>query len=730
MRNNMSYIKGNFRKTIFKSDKGYTVGLFKVREIDNEIEEFINKTITFTGYFYELNENDYYLFNGEFKDHERYGMQFVVSSYEVIKPTSKDAIIEFLSSDLFKGIGEKKAEKIVTVLGEDCLSTIENNPSCLLLVPTVTEKQKNIIYDNLIKYQSSYSTILFLTEIGFNTKESLEIYYAFKDKTKDIVTDNIYNIIDNVNGISFKKIDALKSNLNVSIDDDRRIKAGIKYVMAEVANNVGDVYLFKDELINYTMRALDVKDYEKIENSIIDLISIQDIVQLGEKYYLKSYYMAEKNISKRLCNLSKIILPKVDLKYVDQVEKDLEITFNSDQIRAVKSSLEEAFVIITGGPGTGKTTIIKAITELYMSVYNLTYQDLVKDVALLAPTGRASKRMSETTHMPAATIHRFLKWDKETDTFAINEENKAEVKMIIIDEASMIDVNLFNSLLAGIPYDCKVVLVGDYDQLPSVGPGQVLKDLIECDMFSVIKLKELYRQAKDSNIIKLAYDINNQTFDLGSLSLGDDLEIIECSSNNLKEYLKPIISQYNKSDYFKFQVLAPIYAYESGIDDLNIFIQNLLNPSTDHKEIMYGEKTYREGDKILQLVNMPDENVFNGDLGYLDVISTKPKEMYVNYDSGRVKYTPSIFQNITHGFVISIHKAQGSEFDTVIIPVLNKYSRMLYKKLIYTAVTRAKKKLYILGEIGALQKAILNDSYKERKTTLKTFIIDSINNFK
>ena len=388
--------------------------------------------------------------------------------------------------------------------------------------------------------------------------------------------------------------------------------------------------------------------------------------------------------------------------------------------------MEKPFSIITGGPGTGKTTIIKAIVELYSMMNKIGYERMMQELILLAPTGRASKRISELTNFPASTIHRFLKWDKESNTFGVNINNQSDAKLVIIDEASMIDLNLFYSLLNGLHDDTQIVLVGDYDQLPSVGCGQVLKDLIESDCFDVIELKELYRQKETSNIIKLAYDIKNDCYD-NSVFDGKDVIFIPCNNSNLKEYLYDIIKDYTPDDYDKFQVLAPIYAYDNGIDDLNNYLQEIINPKKDSNFIVVGEEIYRVFDKVIQLVNMPDENVYNGDVGIIEKISTKPKEIYVNYDGNVVKYTPSIFDNIKHGFCISIHKAQGSEFDTVIIPVLHKYSKMLYKKLIYTAVTRSKKRLYLLGEESALKEAINNNFYRDRKTTLKDFIIDGIN---
>lgn len=720
-------IKGNFRKTFFKSDKGYQVGLFKVKDVsDNSYKEHIGKAITFSGYLPPLNEMDYYLLDGEFVIHEKYGLQFKANSCEVLKPEGKDAIVIFLSSDIFKGIGEKIAKKIVDVLGDDTLDVIMENPSNLMLVPGLTEKQRNTIVSSLSKYQESYNTIIYLTKIGFNMREALLIYYKYYGNTKNVILDNIYNLVDDIPEISFKKIDSLRSNLDISSVDKRRIKSGIKYVFLMVASTKGDIYLYKDELINYVMKALLLNDYDLIEECLSDLIVSLEVINKDEKYYLAKYYQEELYVGKRLVNLTRISDKKINENLYEHLEKNFNITFNSKQKEAILKSLEKSFLIITGGPGTGKTTIIKAIVELYSDVNKINYERMMNELILLAPTGRASKRISELTNFPASTIHRFLKWDKESNTFGININNQSDAKLVIIDEASMIDLSLFYSLLQGLHDDTKIVLVGDYDQLPSVGCGQVLKDLIESDSFDVVELKELYRQKETSNIIKLAYDIKNDIFD-DSIFDSDDLVFIPCNNSNLKENLYEIVKDYNYRDYDKFQVLAPIYAYDNGIDDLNNYLQDIVNPKKDDNFVVIGEEIYRVNDKILQLVNMPDLNIYNGDVGIVERVNTKPKEIYVNYDGNLVKYTPSMFDNITHGFCISIHKAQGSEFDIVIIPILHKYSKMLYKKLIYTAVTRSKKKLYLLGEFSALKEAINTNFYRERKTTLKNFIIDGIN---
>ena len=321
---------------------------------------------------------------------------------------------------------------------------------------------------------------------------------------------------------------------------------------------------------------------------------------------------------------------------------------------------------------------------------------------------------------PASTIHSFLKWNKETDKFAINEYNKSDAKMVIIDEASMIDVPLFHSLLKGLRLDTKIVMVGDYDQLPSVGPGQLLKDLIESELLSVISLKELYRQSLDSSIITLAYDINNGKINESILNVNYDLDYIK--TNNIVSKLKEITECYKDESYNDFQVLVPMYKGINGIDNLNKKLQDILNPkSKNKKELLVGDVVYRECDKILQLVNMPDERIYNGDIGIISRIENK--DIVVDFDTNEVRFTPANFNKFKHGYAISIHKSQGSEFDTVVLPITTLYNKMLYRKLYYTAVTRSKKKLILIGDINALKQASLNNNQDIRMTTIKDKII-------
>ena len=719
----MSYIKGNFKKYIFRSDNGYVVGLFKVRETDLDLNV---KTITFTGFFNELNEMDLYKLEGNLITHSKYGTQFETKSYEIVLPEDKDHIIDFLSSELFKGIGEKKAIKIVDTLGEDCLEKILKDKNVLYDVKTLTTKQIDTIYYTLVDYKSSYEEVMNLIKIGFSMKEALKIQKLYKQNTFEILK-NPYQMISDIKEITFMKLEKLRVKLNIERTDINRISEGILYVMDDLSFKFGNTYHSYNDIIYYSKKVLMV-DEELISSGIANLIKNNKLLIDDDKYYKIEVYNSEMYIAKRLALLSKSYKPNNFDKCIEEIENDFRCTFNKEQKDAITKALLNKISIITGGPGTGKTTIIKAITSLYQKINKISDLKLIEEVVLLAPTGRASKRMMKETNLPSYTIHRFLKWQKEEDSFIINEENKSDAKFVIVDEASMLDNNLFYNLLLGLKSDCRIVLIGDYNQLPSVGSGQVLKDLIESDMLSVTYLKKLYRQEEASSINLFAHDIINNNIDFSLFNKEDDLTFVECTKDTLKENLKDFIVTYQDMSIYDIQILAPLYKGDNGIDSLNVFVQDILNKKDFSKdETIHDGVLYRNGDKVLHLVNNVDFNVFNGDIGeIIRILKGKSKQIIIDFDGNIVEYTPSNYDNFKLGYTISIHKAQGSEFSVVIIPILNSYGPMLYKKLIYTAVTRAKQKLILLGELSALKKAILTDKDESRKTSLKNFLIECI----
>lgn len=736
------YVKGIYKRSIFSSFKGYVIGILKVKDTnEEELVNYIDKTITFTGYFADLKEEDMYLFYGEFIDHPKYGYQFQVSESERVKPEDKDGVIAFLSSDLFPGIGEKMASRIVEVLGEQTLDRILEEPECLNLVPKLSLKKQKVIYDILSKYEESHKTIVYLTDIGFSMKDALAIYNVYKSNTMIQLEHNIYGMLDSVEELTFPKIDSIALKTNIDILDERRIKACTYYVAKKLSFETGDTYFTLSSIQKSLSTYLQViLEDDVIQDNLNQLCIEEKLVYEKDIYYLKTIYDAEELILNRFEYLS--IQP--DIKYkklenkVAELETQEEITYNEEQKKAIMEALQKHVVIITGGPGTGKTTIIKAIVDLYQSLNHLEGEEAIKKIALLAPTGRASKRMAESTLFPATTIHRFLKWNKENNEFAVNHWEPAMHQLIIVDEMSMIDIELFGHLLDGITNSIQLVLVGDYNQLPSVGPGQVLKDLIESECIPTIELSLLYRQSNISYIPILAEEIKNNDLSEKYLTQTSDFSFLDCP----KEYIAPAIKKLAQQllekgyDEKRVQFMAPIYAGPNGIDLLNKELQSILNPpAEDKREIISGDVIYRENDKVLQLVNMPEENVFNGDIGVIQSIipasqsKSKKNEIYVDYDGFVVKYLPKDYVKIKHGYIISIHKSQGSEFEMVILPICMSYYRMLYRKLIYTAVTRAKKKLIMIGESKAFTYSVSNTSERMRQTKLCEKLKNFMHNF-
>lgn len=725
----MNYVIGTVKKIIFSSKDGFTVGLLKIKDT-NDDELYGENNITFTGLFHELNIDEDYKIYGESIINPKYGFQFKASSYEKIMPEDKDGLVIFLSSDIFPGVGEKTAKAIVDTLGDDCLNLIQENYESLLLVPKITDKKAREIQSKLIKYNSSFETIVYLTGIGFSMKDSLKIYNHYLDDSKRVIENNPYELIDTIDTINFNKIDELKSKIDIKLDDERRLLALIIHLIELICFQNGDTYVLFDDIYNAynSMNEKNITE-EELEYYLVTLNKLGKLIIINNKYVLSKTYNNENYISEFiyfLTNKKDITIKDIELK-IEKIEQIFNMNFNYDQERAIKQSLTKNLSIITGGPGTGKTTVIKGIVELFKMVYGYSYETLEKKIVLLAPTGRAAKRMSESCLFPASTIHRYLKWNKETNEFGYNEEFKCPAEFVIVDETSMIDNDLMANLLKALSSNVKLVFIGDYNQLESVGPGNVLRDFIESDVINTIFLKEIYRQDENSYITQLAKDVNLGELQEEFLYKKDDYNFIKCSSDDILKASCDVVKKAIDKGYDikKVQVLAPMYKGISGIDNLNKALQSIFNPRDDEKNETYdGDVIYREGDKVLQLENMPDDNVFNGDIGFITKIDKT--EITIDFDGNMVKYTPKDYKSIKHGYAISIHKSQGSEFDIVIMPVINSYRIMLYRKLIYTGITRAKKSLILLGDPAAFSKAVYNEGNKERKTNLKELIISNI----
>ena len=722
----MEEIVGRLKVIVFHNEENlYSVIKIKVSD------ESDNKYMTLTGNFPIPNENNDYKYKGEYVTHPRFGLQFVVSEYEEILPNSKDEIIKYLSSPLFPKIGVKTATKIYEVLKEDTIEIIKQMPEVLDTI--VTFEQKNTIVNTL--NSDSYfdeAVKLFVTQ-GLSIKMLLKIQSVYKERMVEIIKENPYKLVEDIDGIGFKTADDFALNIGFSEHDERRIKSCLVYCASTICFNESDTYTSEAEIF---------KEFDKMISNVDEISKkyfLEIVISEGKlfkeeyKIFPMEQYIAEKENARILSNFIKKIINDYGanniLRVIAMVENKLNINYDDAQKEAIINCLNSGISIISGGPGTGKTTIVNAIIQVYKELFANT------DIYVCAPTGRASKRLTEVTGVKASTIHSLLKWDLHSNTFSVNENNPLKGHLLIVDEFSMVDNYLLHQLLRASENIGQIIFIGDEDQLPSVGPGNVLKDLIDSNLINMIRLTKIYRQSEQSNIVKLAHHIkNNQQI---SEDFEKDVTFYSVNDYQIKkvvlEYVKKAENNgYNADD---IQVLSPMYQGINGIDLFNQILQEHFNPSNElKKELRVGKVIYRETDKILQLKNQNEDNVYNGDIGYLleielsDAVNTSSK-LKVDYDDNIVEYTSKDYINISHAYCISIHKSQGSEYPLIILPISFAYQRMLAKNLIYTAITRAKKKLIIVGDYNAFLYGINNTNYKIRKTTLKEKLISFVNPF-
>lgn len=713
------YILGNIRKIIYESNNGpYKVGIFKVRETnDDEMSEYVNKVIGFTGNFAEVNPDVDYILYGRLVEHPKYGSQFEVLNYEIKAPSDLDSLVLYLSSGMFKGIGLKTAKRIVERFGTDTIITIKEAPEEIATVSGMTITKARRMHDKILENEYNQDLILKLNGYGFSVREAIDLITIYGSNLQNKIEENIYDLVEH---ITFDKLDIMFLKDNDEMDK-RRIEALILHNIYTTCYETGDTLVLKDELFIKMKRCFKgvfaAEEYLKY----IDSLALKaKIVLFNEYVTLSDFYNTEKSILmdiNRINDIKNTIKPdKIDT-YISEYEKINSITFNNDQKEAIKGAILNNFFIITGGPGTGKTTIIKAIVMILKDILDLNHED----IALLAPTGRASKRMAESVGAPAYTIHKFLKWNKETESFLIDEYNKSQEKVVIVDESSMIDIFLFSSLLKGLKLNVKLILVGDANQLPSIGPGDLLNDLLHISTIKNKYLNTIYRVKEGSYITYLANDIKNRKhFDKFPTNYSD-FKFIESNDDDIKKYLSEIVNKAVEKGIHSenFQVLAPMYKGLNGIDSLNSMMADIFNPNSE--KFVIGDKYYRVNDKVIQLVNDVDNNVYNGDIGYIRDIYYLDKKMVVeiDYSGNIVEYKSGEFDKFNLAYVVSIHKSQGSEYANVVIILARSFNRMFYNKLIYTAVTRAKSSLIILGSIDSLNKSVLTNYGANRNTYLK-----------
>ncbi len=717
----MEEYTGHIRKIRFYNEQSnFVVADFEARD---ELD-----LVTFSGIMLDPNLYDYYQIRGDFVDHPRYGFQFKLESYKVILSSSEQGVIAYLASPLFKGIGKKQAEEIVATLGENCLLDIVENPDLLDGVKGMTKAKKETIIAGLGASESDNEIMQFFYEHHLNLKHFLPIRSFYKNKTLEVMSTKPYSMMYDIDGIGFKTCDELALKIGFALDDQQRLEAALTDSLKQYCYRSGSVYCDYATLKKIVVNKIPGFDESNFDEYLEECVASKRIILLDGRYYDFDLYQSENIVVNYVKNLAAMESEAIDEAKVAQAIGEYQekhyINYAPAQLDAINSFLKNSFSILTGGPGTGKTTVVRGLLTIYRQLYP---QDRI---ALLAPTGRAAKRLTELTGVKAVTIHSLLKWDLHTNKFAHNQTNPLDVEVLIIDEFSMVDSLLFAAVAKATPEVFKVLVIGDHHQLPSVMPGNLLNDLMEVGLETVC-LNEVFRQASGSGIIELAHEIiNDKQIEQERFCQYKDINFFECPRNAVIRNITTIVTKAIASSYSEndIQILAPMYQGVAGIDAININVRELFNPESESKvELKIGTRLFREGDKVLQLKNRPEDEVFNGDIGYIIQINRKDNFNYlkdgmiVDFDGNIVEYDGSTFVELTHAYCMSIHKSQGSEFKIVIMPVLFDYSIMLRRNLIYTGLSRAKQSLFILGEYDAFLKGLSRNFDSNRKTSLGYF---------
>ncbi len=755
--------EGYIEKIVFTAENGYAV--FTVSTAEG-VE-------TFVGTVYGVGEGLYIIAEGDYVDHPQYNLQFSITSYTLNMPTEEVAIERYLGSGIVKGVKEVLAKRIVDKFGADSLRIIEQEPERLAEIRGITENKARLIAVSYMEKKEYRDAVIFLTGYGISVNMSLKIYAEYGDRVYNILRTNPYRLAEDISGIGFKQADAIARQLGISLDSEMRVRAAITFVLHKALSE-GHMYLPKDILSQKTAHLIRggeyVSDspygyaeyespesatsvyeelYETISAQLLELALDRKLVlktQDGEDMvYLASNYYIELGTARKLLDLD--MNYEVDEDGLEDILTEIEeiegIALDETQRIAVRSAVASGVAVVTGGPGTGKTTIINAIIK-YFAGHGL-------DFRLCAPTGRAAKRMTESTGWPAQTIHRLLEFNGNDASdqageglrFGRNPDNPLECDAVIVDEMSMVDSFLMNSLLSAIVPGSRLILVGDIYQLPSVGAGNVLKDIINSSCFPCTMLSRIFRQDEGSDIIYNAHKINrgehlnitNKSKDFFFMPKRSSREIMqevgELISDNLPNYLN--ISPLD------IQVLTPMRRYEVGVENMNICLQRLLNPAAaSKKEHQNGDVTIREGDKVMQIKNnykkewriyggrnndmVVDEGigVFNGDMGVVKSVSDFDECVIVHFDDGRdIEYSYNELNELEHAFAVTVHKSQGSEYPAVILPLWNGTKKLFNRNLLYTAITRAKSMVVIVGNIMLVNEMIDNVDEQKRYTTLK-----------
>lgn len=722
------YLEGYVTHYLFHNkENSYSIAKFQDA---NALDEWI-----ITGYFPEFPKDVLYRFYGAFIKHPKYGQQYKVSTFEKMQDTTEEGIVAYLSSDFFHGIGPATAKAIYQALGPQCLDKILADKR--VLEPLGLSKVKiERLYQALKDNHALENVLVKLYAYGLTSKMAMKLFNHYGNDTLTRIHENPYRLMDEVEGIGFKRADEIALTLGFDPEDHLRLKAALSYVLKHISHQEGFAYLKVSQLLEASITFLnkthEVKE-KTLETAYEELVNEKKVIVEEDRVYLTTLFMAEKVISEKIQAMLEMkthyttddTREKLLLEALRVAEIKQQITYTKSQKDAIMTALTEPLSIITGGPGTGKTTVILGVLHAYAFIQGIELNnDMMKKVALMAPTGRAAKRMQEATRLEAYTIHRHLGYTFEGD-FTYSEAYPLPQELIIIDEVSMVDYYLMKQLMGAILPTTQVIFVGDEDQLPSVGPGQILKDLLDANVIQTIRLKEIHRQAADSSIIGLSHAIKHGSLDDLAFDHASDVSLYASSKEGIEAIMLEQFQALQAAGYDvleEVQVLIPMYKSDVGIDYFNRLLQATLNPKSD-KFLKFGDQTFKVGDKVIQLINDPLKGVMNGDVGrVIDVFRGLENNqvtpyLVVDFDQTTVKYKTEELDELKHAYAISIHKSQGSEYKVVILPIARSYSIMLRRKLIYTAITRAKQKLIMIGELHLLKGAIARTD-EARQTSL------------
>jgi len=702
-------VEGEVTKVAFHSEDGYAVLRFRT-----DSGEF-----TCTGHFARIGPGDRLRITGRWVRHPRYGRQVTIESYEVIPPRTVDGIARYLGSGLIKGVGREMARRIVDKFGEGTLDIIDKRPARLLEVEGIGRARLKAIKRAWREERAVSELVMFLESHGVRATSALKIYKRYGDKAVEVLRENPYRLASDIWGIGFVTADEIAFKLGIDPESPMRVKAGIRYVLGRAVED-GHVFLVEEFLKERCVSLLGVGE-DSFEEALDSLRREGEVTVEDERIYLPSLYEAETSIVMDL-QQRREVGHNPDIADVDTtllaIERAQGVTFDKSQIEAIGQGLRSGFSVITGGPGTGKTTIVRAFVEAYES------NGLA--ISLAAPTGRAAKRLSEVAGKEARTVHRLLEFNPKDGFFRRNQDNPVEADLVVVDEASMLDILLASALLKAIRPTTAVVFVGDVDQLPPVGPGNFLKDLIEAGCFPVHRLTRIFRQDETGTIVENAHSINRGEFPEFSRA-GGDFYLIEqedpaqAADTVVDLVARRLPAKFGFDRFADIQVLTPMYKGDAGATRLNAMLQQALNPGGKRM----GDLRFREGDKVMQLRNNYDKMVFNGDIGRVVECDVEEGKLVVDFGL-RVEYDRSELDEITLAYAVTVHKSQGSEFPCIVMPVLTQHYIMLFRKLLYTAVTRAKKLVVLVGSRRAVGIAVRNVRTDRRYSALSRRLREAI----